>query len=125
MNEMASAVYVTSLKDSYFQMTPKKIRPVSYCSPKPVYVEIQKGEKNISFKQPIMVRRRTIEGNCVSLEYEPLGVYAAGETLRDARESFWEDVAFMWRSYVKEDAEKLTEDAKNLKDKLMEYLTEA
>ena len=121
---MASATYMSTLRDSYFQISNKKIRPVSYLNPVPKFVSMKSGGADICFKRPEMIRRRTIEEGYVSLEFEPLSIFAAGETLVEAKSSFWEDVDFMWRNYVRAADEELTQDARNLKEKLKEYLTE-
>lgn len=102
----------------------KRVRRESFFSPEPAYVLMLEGGVSVRFKQPEAIRRTKIEDGYICLEFEQLGVYAAGRTIAEAKCSFWEDLDFMWRSYVESDDRDLTLDALNLRNKLLDYLVE-
>ncbi len=57
-------------------------------------------------------------------EYESLGIIAHGESRDEAREAFYNEFAFLWDTYADADDKELTEDARELKRKLRELVSE-
>lgn len=101
----------------------QRLHRMYYWNPSTEYIEMTEGE-GLRFYEPVMVKRSTIEEGYIALEHSGLGIYAAGQTLALAKAAFWEDVAFLWRTYAQEADENLTKDAQQRKQKLLCELME-
>lgn len=78
---------------------------------------------DVRFKDTEMVQICRVEDGFVSARYPLLGIESVGETLSEALDEFWENVAFVWRNYAEADDKDLTLDAIALKKKALQYLT--
>lgn len=88
----------------------------------PVLIEsISSCGKSFKFKRPICVAVDHESGYWVH-EYQPLKIYAYGETLSESRRAFDQDFAACWDGIANEPDEKLTLDAREMKNVMRELV---
>jgi hypothetical protein len=74
------------------------------------------GDKTILFAEPI-IANVSFSDNVYSCKNEELGIVAISPKLEECIQDFEDEILFIWKEYGKEDNAKLTNGAKELKDK--------
>jgi hypothetical protein len=74
--------------------------------------------KTLKFNEPI-VADVSFADNIYSCQNREFDILTAAPKLRDCLKSFEEEIRFIWNEYAMESDDKLTEDAKELKNKML------
>ena len=64
----------------------------------------------------------TYQDSAYFCQNEDLGIFSVSAKLEDCIKDFQEEVLFVWNEYGKEDDDKLTKDAKELKRRILRYI---
>jgi AbrB family looped-hinge helix DNA binding protein len=78
-------------------------------------------DSTLSFSQPI-IANVSLTDNIYSCQNNDLGILAMSPKLEECVQDFEEEILFIWNEYGKEDNTKLTNDAKELKAKILRYI---
>jgi hypothetical protein len=79
---------------------------------------------SLSFVEPI-IANVSFDGNVYSCQNQDLGILAISTTLDDCVEDFKEEVLFVWNEYGKETDSRLTDDAKELKRRILSHVNQS
>lgn len=82
---------------------------------------IKMGGKVLRLAKPITVNA-AYQDNVYSCQNEELGIVSVSAKLKDCVEEFEEEIVFLWNEYGKENDTRLTNDAKVLKRKILNYI---
>lgn len=83
--------------------------------------EITWGSEKFMFRHEIACSVK-IEEDYYVIEYEPLGISVCGKTRDEAIEEFKEEISMLWHAYALENDDRLTRDAQELKQKIIEHM---
>jgi hypothetical protein len=78
---------------------------------------------DLSFVEPI-IANISFDGNVYSCQNEDLGIIAMSATLDDCIKDFKEGILFVWNEYGKETESRLTDDAKELKRRILSHVNQ-
>jgi hypothetical protein len=78
---------------------------------------------SLSFVEPI-IANISFDGNVYSCQNEDLGIIAMSATLDDCIKDFKEGLLFVWNEYGKETDNRLTDDAKELKRRILSHVNQ-
>jgi AbrB family looped-hinge helix DNA binding protein len=78
-------------------------------------------DSTLSFIQPI-IANVSLTNNIYSCQNSELGIVAMSPKLEECVKDFEKEILFIWNEYGKEDSSKLTNDAKELKAKILRYI---
>jgi AbrB family looped-hinge helix DNA binding protein len=79
------------------------------------------GAKTLSFTEPL-IASVSFSDNVYSCKNEELGIVAVSPKLEECIKDFEDEIVFIWNEYGKEDNTKLTNDAKELKKRILGYV---
>jgi hypothetical protein len=82
---------------------------------------IKMGRQALRLAKPITVNA-TLQDNMYSCRNEDLGIVSVSAKLKDCVKDFEEEIVFLWNEYGKENDARLTNDAKELKRKILNYI---
>lgn len=86
-------------------------------------VNVESGDLKLKFKVPYNFLYTSEEG-VFFYQIPELSLFGYGNDLSDMLNDFYENVVIDWKLYVKNDIEKLSEQAISLREKLLELLEE-
>jgi len=79
--------------------------------------------KMLQLLKPITINA-TYQDKMYSCQNEELGIVSVSAKLKDCIKDFEDEVLFVWTAYGKEDDTRLTNDAKELKKRILSYIEE-
>ena len=82
---------------------------------------VSTGDKMLSFAEPI-IANVSFGDNVYSCKNEELGIVAISPKLEECIQDFEDEILFIWNEYGKEDNAKLTNDAKELKERILRHI---
>lgn len=83
--------------------------------------EIKTKEETLRLKKPIEISA-TYQDKLYSCNNANLGVITISTKLQDCIKEFEEEIVFLWNEYGKENDERLTKDAIELKRKILDFV---
>lgn len=82
---------------------------------------VSTGDKMLSFTEPI-IANVSFNDNVYSCKNEELGIVSISPKLEECIQDFEEEILCIWKEYGEEDNSKLTNDALELKEKILRYI---
>jgi len=80
--------------------------------------------RTYKFKVPLQLKQTILEDNDLCLSSDEFLIYAVGNSWEECMSEMYENLECLWKVYVMEIDEKLTDGAKRLKRKLLKLVDE-
>lgn len=84
------------------------------------FMDVNEDGQNIKLKKPFIVNYRK-QGDHYLAEKEDINLYCWGKNVKELQDDINENLYALFKNYVECDTDELTDDAINLRKKLMEY----